>query len=82
MGRVATLVHNASYVGRTACKNLCSGLPFNLSPLPSSGLPEVLQGDEVPGGVEGMRVYRPPFEEFEIQTVTVRAWRGGSLDET
>ena len=44
-----------------------------MCPTPS-GLPEVLQGDEV---AEGLRVYRPPFEEFEIQTLTVRRTQKG-----
>ena len=43
---------------------LCSSLTY------SQGPPEVLQGDP-PGG--STRVYRPPFDEFEVLRVEVPA---------
>ena len=59
------------------CSSSGPALSILAFPHASAGLPEVLEGQEdagvPPSGT--LRVYRPPFEEFEIQSIqVVGAW--------
>lgn len=51
---------------------LCASLTYE------QGAPQVLQGDALPGA-PGIKVYQPPFEEFEIHSVRVEAGQAMAL---